>query len=272
MINHSLIVATLGRNKELRDFLVSVEKLDYDLKRIEIIIIDQNQSDLLSDLDKSFLDLNIKIIKSNIKGLSLNRNIGLKNAIGRIISFPDDDCTLYPDTLSTVDKILEDESIGFCLGRIFDRKKMVPIIKKWPSKSNAINKLNSYFLNSSITLYLKRELLITFDENLGVGSRYGSCEDADFIYRILKNGGQGIYNPKLEVWHPSPDLERANLKKVENYASGFGYFVSKETDFTKLILLIGLLIKKMLQFFFARTPKKYFNHFFKGLIRGIIRR
>ena len=46
-------------------------------------------------------------------------------------------------------------------------------------------------------MFIKKEYILNFDENLGVGARFGSCEDADLIYKILE---KGIYTPKIELW------------------------------------------------------------------------
>jgi len=136
-----------------------------------------------------------------------------------------------------------------------------------------VNRFNSYFINSSITIFIKKEFILNFDENLGVGAKFGSCEDADLIYRILKNKAKGIYTPKIELWHPETNYQEIPLEKVKNYASGFGYFVRKNTDAIKVLLLVLLIGKKTIQFmmniFTKRFQKGYFKTFFNGLITGI---
>lgn len=80
-----------------------------------------------------------------------------------------------------------------------------------------VNRFNSYFINSSITMFIKKEFILNFDENLGVGAKFGSCEDADLIYRILENKAKGFYTPKIELWHPEPNYQEISLEKVKNY-------------------------------------------------------
>jgi glycosyltransferase involved in cell wall biosynthesis len=269
----SLIIATLGRKNELRDMLISLKLQNYDLSEIEIIIVDQNQQGFLDEIINEFKNLNIKYIHSTTKGLSLNRNIGLSKATGNIICFPDDDCKFYDNTLIEVENILSDTNIDFCLGRIYDRKEHKDIIKKWSKKEFKINKFNSYFINNSITLFIKKESILFFDENLGIGAKYGSCEDADLIYRILENRAKGVYAPKIELWHPEPNYQVISLEKVKSYTSGFGYFIRKKTDFIKITLLMLLIVKKFLQLFVdifqKRMQKKYFSYYFYGLINGL---
>ena len=269
----SLIIATLGRKVELDNLLQSVLSQNYKLSEIEIIIVDQNEKGFLNDIIEKFDTLNIVYIHSENKGLSLNRNIGLKRAIGEIICFSDDDCLFYKDTLDNVVDILKDKVVGFCIGRIYDREHNKDIIKKWPKKEFPINKFNSYFVNSSITLFVKKEDILYFDENLGVGAKYGSCEDADYIYRLLENKIKGIYTPKIELWHPEVNYRNIPLCKVKNYASGFGYFIRKDTDLTKRLLLLLLISKKCIQMIFnivnKRFQKNYFKYYFNGLNNGL---
>lgn len=269
----SLIIATLGRKKELLEAIESIKNGNYDISNLEIIIVDQNEKGFLDKEILEFKDLKIKHIHSDIKGLSYNRNIGLRYATGDIICFPDDDCKFYTNTLIEVSNVLLDSNIDFCMGRIYDIKIKKDIIKKWSKKDLKVNKFNSYFINSSITMFIKKEFILNFDENLGVGAKFGSCEDADFIYRILENNAKGIYTPKIELWHPEPNYQEISLEKVRNYASGFGYFVRKNTDSIKVLILFLLVGKKTMQFLAnilnKRFQKGYFNSFFSGLFLGL---
>ncbi len=272
-MKYSLIIATLGREFELIKMLLSVKQSSYDLNKLEIIIVDQNKKGFLDNVINTFSKLNIIYIHSDIKGLSVNRNIGLQVATGDIICFPDDDCKFYGNTLTEVTKILSNSSNDFCMGRIYDHEEQKDIIKKWSKKEFKVNKFNSYFINNSITLFVKKESVVYFDENLGVGANFGSCEDADFIYRILENNAKGIYTPKIEVWHPQPNYSKISLDKVKSYASGFGYFIRKKIDIVKVLLLLLLVGKKTFQLinniFKVSFQDKYFYYYFTGLINGL---
>lgn len=273
-MKYSLIIATLGRKKELLELIESIKNSDYETNNLEIIIVDQNEKGFLDKELSKFENLNIKHIHSDIKGLSYNRNIGLSYASGDIICFPDDDCKFYENTLNEVSNILLRSNIDFCMGQIYDRETKKDVIKKWSKKEFKVNRFNSYFINSSITMFIKKEYILNFDENLGVGARFGSCEDADLIYKILENKAKGIYTPKIELWHPEPNYQEISLEKVKNYASGFGYFVRKNTDVIKVLLLFLLVGKKTIQFIMnilnKRFQKGYFKSFFNGLFTGLM--
>lgn len=268
----SLIIATVGRKNELLDLIESLKNIDYELSEIEIIIIDQNSKGFLDTELMNIQAFNIKHIHSNKKGLSYNRNLGLQHATGDVICFPDDDCIYYSNTLKNVSYLLSEIGIDFCMGRIYDKKINKNILKKWSNKKFRINRFNSYFLNSSITMFVKTDFVLRFDENLGVGAKFGSCEDADFVYRILKKKAKGVYSPEIEIWHPEPNYQELSLNKVFGYASGFGYFARKNTDLIKVILIFLLIGKKIIQMTQNTVRKRYqvgyFKTYFSGLFWG----
>ena len=93
----SLVTATLGRVDEINILLDSLVKQTY--KNFELIIVDQNEHYKVQNIVDRYTNiLNIKYIRSSTKGLSYNRNVGIKECSGDIIGFPDDDC-YYSDNL-----------------------------------------------------------------------------------------------------------------------------------------------------------------------------
>jgi glycosyltransferase involved in cell wall biosynthesis len=234
-------MATVGRKDEVKSFLQCLENQSY--KNFELIIVDQNDNDLIDHLVNEYkTKLPIKHIKIVQKGLSLARNAGIKEACGDIISFPDDDC-LYPHDL--LKKIYE-----FFCGRPnvdaistawHDSLNGKPI-RNYGEKEDTIDKITVWTKVSSITLFLKREILNNiggFDEELGIGptSIWQGAEDKDLPLRLLKTNFTLIFTPFIYVLHPSPDYKAESflsgkkrkqyLNKVYNYSAAAGYVMSK---------------------------------------------
>lgn len=273
----SLIVATINRISEVELFFESMVCSTY--KNFEILLIDQNEGADLDDIVMCYLSsLKIFHIKSPIKGLSYNRNVGIKMATGDILAFPDDDCTYYPDTLEKVVLKFRDGNIDFVLGRIFDRDKKVNIIKNWPRFEKNVTAKNFYFLSSSITLFskFKNDDVVVFDENLGAGTKHGSCEDPDFIFTLLKKGCIGTYTPLVEVNHPIPSDINTPLSKKISYASGFGFMLGKYySDFIFVLMGVGFIAKNLIRLAFGKLPVYSFKKIicatycgFKDGVRG----
>lgn len=221
----SLIVATLGRDKELDDFLQSISEQEYPKDKIEVIIVDQNIEPILDAIVNKYKDFfYINHIRSNVVGLSKNRNIGIKASTGEIVAFPDDDC-LYPkETLGIVNNRIQYSNVQFVLGRIWDNKKNTHAFRTWPSMNKKINKINFYRLTSSITMF-STDTNLYFDEKFGVGAQFGSNEDAAYIYSLLRKNSQGEYLSDLVLYHADQPIQLINQAKVASYSFGFGRFV-----------------------------------------------
>ena len=97
----SLITATLGRVAEIENLLISLSKQTY--KDFELILVDQNSHRFIEEIVRRYESIiSIIYIRSNRRGLSYNRNIGLDVATGEIVGFPDDDCTYSKNVLEDV--------------------------------------------------------------------------------------------------------------------------------------------------------------------------
>ncbi|MGL5963479.1 MAG: glycosyltransferase [Fusobacteriaceae bacterium] len=273
----SLVLATIGRKNEIQEFLESIEKSNYPLQNIEIILIDQNKDDFLQKIIKNYTKkIKIIYIKSLEKGLSKNRNIGLKYISNEIIGFPDDDCKYFDDTLLNVSKSFEfNPSIDGIIGRIIDEDGN-DCIRKWSKKKMKITKNNFYTKASSITIFEKNKKFLQFDEELGAGAKYGSSEDADFLYRTLKSGKKINYNPDIIIYHPKPN-NTFSKEKAYSYGIGHGVFVKKNFDLNILLFFIqGLILVNfriiigLLTCDFIKVIIWYFS--LKGRIKGIVRK
>lgn len=238
----SLIVATLGRKEEIIQLLESLTKQTIGTENFEIILIDQNtEIDLIPELELFNGTLNITHIKSDKPGLSLNRNIGLSIAKGTYICFPDDDCIYYPDTLSAAYHNLITSDCFSVLGAIRERKSLTDIFHKWPKKQKTVTTRNFLKLHSSITLFTKKNNL-RFNEDLGAGRYFGSCEDNDYILQLITTHGNCRFFPDVEVWHPPPSI--STTSKAKNYSYGLGYgafFYIHRRNFTVMVTMITAL-------------------------------
>lgn len=247
----SLIVATCGRDREVDRLLESFTQLDYDLNLVKIYIVDQNDTINLKPIIQKYVPaLHIHHIHSPRKGLSYNRNIGLKEAKGDIIAFPDDDCTYYPDTLNNVNDAFDEYAdASLLLGQIIDRKTGEKIIRKWSDQPFLLNFYNFYTSFSSITMFVKNEgKKQYFDERLGSGEYLGSCEDADYIVQELNQKRKIFYVPEIQVWHPNQKNSEFSESKIASYGRGFGAFAYKNFCLPVAVLFMEVVAYHMLRY------------------------
>jgi glycosyltransferase involved in cell wall biosynthesis len=243
----SLIMATLGRYKEIISFLDSLANQTY--KDFELIIIDQNENDKLEKLCQSYL-MNIRLIKSAVKGLSVNRNIGLKYVSGDIIAFPDDDCEYNDDTLEKVLRFFNNNhGYAFYTCNTKERFSDLSILSN-ALCDTGISLSNIMSAGISFTIFIKTEKIqnFKFDEHLGIGSEFGSGEESDLLLFLLKNNDKGFYHSHDYVFHP---CKPETTEKAFQYGKGYGAIHKKA------IVVYG--IYRFLFFFLLTMAKELFK-------------
>ena len=275
MIKFYLILATLGRRDELIDFLESLKNQTY--RNFELIIVDQNETNLIEDLIEEYSSyFIIHHIKIKEKGLSLARNVGIKylNSILKdnqtqeiILAFPDDDCE-YPKTLLE-DVVKSFEALGnkyhILTGISIDKKTLKISSGRFARHNCKINCNNFLRTATSITIFIRHKgsIDLLFDENLGVGSSFGSAEDHDYLYRLLKLDLKAYYYPeKIKVYHPQKGI---NFKDPNDRYRAFYYGKGLGALFKKHLIKGGniCLIPQFLQLFLIRP--------IGGMLLGLLR-
>ena len=176
-VDLSLVLCTYGRTEDVDNFLKSIST--QTLKPSEIIIIDQNENDILSDLiNKWRQQLNLIHKRVGFKGASKSRNFGATEAKSSLIAFPDDDC-LYPP--STIEKIVE----------LFETHKNVDTIitsKIEPYQINNSNFTSSPKYSRVISVL---DLFKAKAETSNIFARKTALESLPYIFNELIGPGAG---------------------------------------------------------------------------------
>ncbi len=239
-IKFSLVVGTLGRYSELNEFLGSVCAQTFDLSKVEVIIVDQNDKIVIDPLITIYKNKipNLTHIKIDKIGVSQSRNIGIQSAKGEILAFPDDDCLYFPDTLKRVFLIFqENQELDFLLGGVFSSDGLKKEIRSWPDKRKKITACNYFNLYSMITFFTKKRM--SFDEEFGGGGKYFAYEDCDIVIRHLNENYTGEYNPNVKVSHPPLDVAVMDVDKISKYSYGFGALCAKHFSSYLLVLFLS---------------------------------
>lgn len=260
----SLIVATAGRKEELDQLLASLCQQQLPASFFEVIICDQNPPGFLDEvLSKYKPHLDLVHIFSPKKSLSHSRNLGIQQARGSFLSFPDDDCQYYADTLQVCYQTFEQQSdIDLLLGTVYDRKKKTFVFKRTPVEETRVTKNNFHAFVSSIAIIVRNKN-IKFDERFGIGERFHSNEDADLLLTCLKNGFKLVYIPTLQFYHPPYDANNMSVEKLYRYGIGFGALVRKHLSpalfylyFKVIVFQILMITKALLQFNFTELKRR----------------
>lgn len=206
MKGFSLVIATRNRPDELARLLNSLRNQTF--KDFEVILVDQS-----IDSSSVFVEEMVKTsglcavyLRDAGKGLSRARNIGLEKASGKILAFPDDDCWYPPDLLERVSKVFEQDSdLTLLSGTYSEPGRWNP---RFPKRPGCLNLWNMFARISSVTIFLRAEVLgkVRFDEGIGVGTDLPAGEEMDLVIQVLAQGHKGIYDPSIVVYHK---IERA---------------------------------------------------------------
>ncbi|MGV3059036.1 glycosyltransferase family A protein [[Pasteurella] aerogenes] len=217
------MTATLGRVKELETLLDSLANQTY--KNFELIIIDQNEHfeiEKLVALYESKIDL--KYIRSSIKGLSYNRNIGLKACSGEIIGFPDDDCFYSENVLKDIFNSFQYGNFKLVLIEAVDPLTNEVYI---PFSIN-VERKNIMMHSLSCNIFLKLDKKFIFDEKLGVGGEFSSGEETDFLWQQLFKNDNVCFVKGAYMYHIKGGYNSLSFSKAYKYGLGFGAIFKKE--------------------------------------------
>lgn len=108
----SIIIPIYNAERYIGKCLDSVIKQTY--KNIELILIDDGSTDNSAQICKNYakIDNRIKYYYKYNGGVSSARNVGIKNATGKYITFVDSDDYIAKDTLEVLAKSLNDSDIS----------------------------------------------------------------------------------------------------------------------------------------------------------------
>ena len=271
MNKFSLIVPTLGRTKELELFLKSIENQIY--KNFQVIIVDQNDHNLVKDIcDKYINNFELIYIKSNEKGLSLNRNKGIKIADGNIIAFPDDDCEYDENTLFLVNKYFKTTNYNIYSCKVIDKYNKKPFGKSQNFDCDIkYSNIMKNCVSISIFIKYKEKNHIHFDEKLGVGAKFGSGEESDLIFSLYHKGYRGKYFAREYIYHP---FKLNDDNRVKSDSLGLGALMKKEIiyrgNIVKILFYINRLIRPTIGYLIKPNRRSYFKQAIKYRIQGFI--
>ena len=232
IVHYSFITATIGEENKLRTLLKSLTSQTYF--NYEIIVVDQNEHERVLNLCAN--DENIKYILSSNRGLSLARNIGIRNARGEYLVFPDDDSVLPHNFLENANKVIQKHPDMFIFsGMVLTLEKNEPFSRYMNFVSEEITYSNySMFLSTTMIIHKQVfDKLKGFDEEMGVGARWGGSEETELLLRALNAGFRVYYTESLIAYHPETNFSKLTWRQTVH--KGYSYGLGRGALFRKLM-------------------------------------
>lgn len=175
----SAIIPTWNCSRTLSLCLLSIENQEY--KQIEIVVVDGGSTDNTVAIAQRH---GVKLVKSNMRGRSLQRNIGALHAKGELLLQIDSDEVLHPTLVEEcVNKVSNEKFEALFIPTVDTGRSYVGKSRCLGNIINLTLRKDSDIPNSALRFYLKDvfETVGGYDEDVLVG------EDVIFGIKCLKH-------------------------------------------------------------------------------------
>ncbi len=168
------------------------------------------------------------------QGLACARNRGIREANHPLLAFTDDDCLVDQNWMASIlDEFAADSSLSILGGKVelADPEDRPIAIRLHSDKTEvaSIGQLLALMIGCNMTFARGVFARIgLFDPKFGKGTRIGSFEDIDLLYRALKSGLKIAFSPRALVYHDHGRRAKDSVESVnDEYVKGRGAFYCK---------------------------------------------
>lgn len=200
-----VMICTYGKNGIERVATANHPQAD----GVEYLVSWQTEND--HEIPSALMRDDFKILVSDTKGISVNRNIALANATAPLLLVSDDDVVYTKENLHSVIEAFatypETDIIAF-------RYQSAGKNKYYPSAQVPLASPPKGYFVSSIELAFRRDAVkgkIWFNENFGIGAQFPSGEEDIFLRDSLDSGLKGIFLPVTIASHDNPTTSGRNM-------------------------------------------------------------
>jgi len=221
----SVVVPTLGRPS-----LIACVRSLADCRPLpaEVLVLVQGGAHELAAAAARQGPAGTRVVADDGRGVSSNRNHGLRLAAHPVIAVTDDDCTVEPDWIAAAHALAGAHPAAVLTGRVLPvgDAARVPSCKVDTDPHDFTGELEPGALYPNNMVLPRDEVLALggFDE------RFGPCEaaeDGDFAYRWLRAGRTLRYEPALVVHHHDWRTDDQLAHLYRNYSRGLGALYGK---------------------------------------------
>jgi glycosyltransferase involved in cell wall biosynthesis len=248
----SVVIPVRNREQTIQPLMESLQKLDYDRNKVEVIVVDGNSTDKTQEIVKKYP---VKLIVEEKKGLNRARNTGIKSSKGDIIAFTDSDCVVPPNWITKIVENFKDPEVS-CVGgsaKALDTDFISQyadnsVVRLMPffTKREELNSVKPFFRHpAGCNMAFRRKVAEDvgyFDEKI----QYG-FDEVEFADRVCKAGYKMVLDPDVVVWHKHRSSLKDFLKQNFQYGKGSGLVLkqNKLNDSVSkwsLMSMIGFII------------------------------
>ena len=253
---------------------------------IDLIFINQNSNqfhgyEFSENITLTTIEVNHLIPLSKARNMALS-HVDLKKY--DFIAFPDDDCWYEECLIEKVVGFFEDNvDCDILCTNVLDPSNNKTYGGRPVEVVKVVNKFNVFKYPISVGIFIRLENVehdqIYFNEKLGAGTKVGSGEETELIYRLIDRNKKCVYVGDIFVYHPVVDSDYSilDITKYYKYGIGFGYLVRKMFDdgnyrilFYYMYILLRILGGLVFSLSNSINRKVYFYRL-KGVVIGFLK-
>lgn len=229
MDNISIIIPVYNEEKYILKCLESLENQTYNLKYIEVIVVDGQSTDKTKSIIEEFNNISqidIRVVSNPNRTAPYAMNIGIREATGNIIIRIDGHAYMEKDFVEQCVLALEKHKSVVCVGG-----SIITINENSIGESIALAMSSPFGVGDAKFRYSQEEVLVDtlafgayrkevfkkvglFDEELVRN------QDDEFNFRVIKSGEKILLNPKIKSYY----YGRTSIKKLFKQYFQYGYW------------------------------------------------
>ncbi len=237
----AVVVCTRNRATMLAAALESITRAVP--RDVEVVVVDSasETSDTRNVADAA----GAVYVRSDIRGLSIARDLGLRGTERPIVLFTDDDCIAVDGWTEPILARFDDPTVGAVTGRMLDHTLIGDSTTPGPARrfTHTIQGLDA---GHGAVMAFRRDLVLDlggFDHVLGAGRRLAGAEDLDMFCRILDAGHAIVHDPACVIHHMNTREGDSYTELHLGYGLGLGALANK---LVRLRLAAGLALLAVL--------------------------
>jgi glycosyltransferase involved in cell wall biosynthesis len=228
-MNLSAVVPTRNRVAHATECVTSILA---NPELLELILVDQSDGIGTEQAVAGIRDTRFRYVRTDTRGVTSARNIGIELSQGELVAFTDDDCRVPPNWASSIISVFtaDPEAVLVC-GKVqvppelWERgftESFEPHEREWIKRYPPFGRDWGITANMSMRRDAVQKLG-AFDPFLGAGSPLRSGGEPDLIFRVLKAGLKVVNASEVVVDHLGvrPYGEDAS-KLMRGYGFGTG--------------------------------------------------
>lgn len=186
-------------------------------------------------------------VRTDVKGLSIARNLGIAATDRPIIVYTDDDCLAVPGWIDALLAGFADGDVAAVTGRMLDHTL---VGTSAPARRTTFTTvLGGLDAGHGALMAFRRDALVDvggFDDVLGAGRHLAGAEDLDIFCRLIQAGHTLVHDERAVVHHVNTREDEAYTTLHRGYGLGLGALSVKWLRSRPLlgIALFATLVKR----------------------------